>query len=195
MIATVLQFSQQKYVILRSMLKQRHAASLYAHTMYLLHACKWGGDKQLPDTPSLYAEPRMEELLLTILPRIEEASGLRLYPTYSYLRVYKRGDVLAMHLDRPACEISVSVNLGYEAPAPWPLWIEGPAGVVSVEIEPGSAVVYRGAECVHWRDRFSGEHSAQVMLHYVDRNGPNASWKFDKRSDLGVIKLPALDHP
>jgi alkylated DNA repair dioxygenase AlkB len=191
--ATALQFSRRKYVVLPSLLEQHHAASLYAYTLLLLRAFKWTGDQQLPDTPAQYADPQMEELLLNLLPRIEDASGLRLYPSYSYLRVYKRGDVLAMHLDRPACEISVSVNLGYKADAPWPLWIEGPVGVTSVEMEPGSALLYRGAECAHWRDRFSGEHSAQVMLHYVDQNGPHADWKFDKRTDLAIIKAPALD--
>ena len=151
MSATALQFSQRKYVLLPALLQQHHVASLYAYTLLLLRAFKWTGDHQLPNSPALYADPRMEELLLDLLPRIEYASGLRLYPTYSYLRVYKRGDALAMHRDRPACEVSVTMNLGYKADAPWPLWIEGPVGVTSVEIEPGSALLYRGADCPHWR--------------------------------------------
>ncbi len=195
MSATAFAFSRQKYVVLRSLLEPRQATLLYNHTLHLLHGCKWGRDLQVPDTPVLYAEPRMEELLVTLLPRIEEASGLRLHPTYSYLRVYRRGDVLARHRDRPACEVTVSLNLGYVAATPWPLWIEAPAGVSSVQLEPGSALLYRGTECFHWREMFSGEHAAQALLHYVDQDGPNASWKFDERSGSDIIKLPESDRP
>ncbi len=192
MIDTVSQFSQQKYAVLHSVLEPRHTTFLYGHALHLVNSCKWGSDTQVPSTPALYAEPLMEELLLRLLRRIEEASGLRLHPTYSYLRVYKQGAVLARHVDRPACEISVSLSLGYEAQTPWPLWIEGPAGVSSVQIEPGSALLYRGAECFHWRDEFSGELATQVLLHYVDQNGAHAEWKFDKRNGLDIIGLSAL---
>ncbi len=53
---------------------------------------------------------------------------IRALPTYSYLRVYKRGNLLKAHRDRPACEISMTVNLGMSAEEPWPIWIAGPRG-------------------------------------------------------------------
>src|SRR5438552_8675418 len=107
---TALQFSQQRYVLLRSLLKAPHAMLLYDHALNLVKTGEMKSDRQVLNTPAMYAEPRMEELLLTLLPRIEETSALSLYPTYSYLRVYKRGDVLGKHQDRPSCEISVSLN-------------------------------------------------------------------------------------
>ena len=64
----------------------------------------------------------MEELT----PHIEEATALQLYPTYAYFRVFRRGDVLARHKDRPCCEISLTLNLGFQAERLWPIWIEGP---------------------------------------------------------------------
>jgi len=188
MSATALQFSQRKYAVVPDLLDRHQVASLYSYTLLLLRSFKWSGDEPLPNTPALYGEPRMEELLLELLPRIEDATALRLYPTYSYLRVYKQGDVLTWHFDRPACEISVTTTLGYKADGLWPLWIEGPLGVSSVEAEPGSAVLFRGNECRHWRDEFSGAYSVQLMLHYVDQNGPHAEWKFDKRTDLAIIR-------
>jgi hypothetical protein len=183
-------FSQHGHIVLRSVLETNLTMLLYAYTLQLVNTYKWTSDTQVPNSPAFYAEPRIEELLLTLLPRIEEASGLRLHPTYSYLRVYQRGAVLAKHLDRPACEISVSLNLGYEAETPWPLWIEGPAGVASVQMEAGDALLYRGAECFHWRDAFSGERAAQALLHYVDQNGANAEWKFDKRRGFAFSDYP-----
>jgi hypothetical protein len=176
----------------RSLLPEPEAKALYAHALDLVRIGEMRTDTQVPNTPALYAEPRMESLLLQLLAQIEEVSALSLYPTYSYVRVYKRGDVLVRHQDRPSCEISVSLNLGYEADAPWPLWIEGPVGVAAVTMEPGDALLYRGIECLHWRDAFAGEHAAQCFLHYVDQNGVHAEWKFDKRRRL---RLPEYFSP
>jgi hypothetical protein len=53
-------------------------------------------------------------------------------------------------------------------------------------LRPGDALIYRGIELAHWREAFQGEKMAQVFLHYVDRNGPNAAEKFDGRAGLGV---------
>ena len=34
----------------------------------------------------------METLLLKCLPGMEKATGLKLYPAYTYARIYKKGD-------------------------------------------------------------------------------------------------------
>ncbi|MGA7235113.1 MAG: hypothetical protein WBY44_05520, partial [Bryobacteraceae bacterium] len=44
-----------------------------------------------------------------------------------------------------------------------------------------------GCDCYHWREPFAGNHLAQVFLHYVDQNGPNTEWKYDKRSRLSRL--------
>jgi hypothetical protein len=54
-------------------------------------------------------------------------------------------------------------------------------------LDPGDAVVYKGCEVVHWREKADGtEVTAQFMLHYVDQNGPYADFKLDKRASLGA---------
>jgi len=137
------------------------------------------GDSQVPSTPCAFGDQIIDTLLLSLLPRIEKHSGLELFPTYSYFRVYKHGDILPRHKDRPACEVSVTLCLGGDLL--WPFWLEGPNGVVSIDMAPGDGLLYRGIECTHWRDSFEGTRLAQVFLHYVDKNGPHADWKFDKR--------------
>jgi hypothetical protein len=129
----------------------------------------------------------MDALLLRLLPEVEATSGLLLFPTYSYVRVYKTGDVLKRHIDRPSCEVSVSLCIGYDATEPWPLWISGPQGVRSIALRSGEALLYRGIDCPHWRDEFRGKRLVQVFLHYVDKHGPNAEWKFDKRNSLSNV--------
>ena len=54
----------------------------------------------------------METLLQKVKPVMEKHTGLKLSETYSYARIYKKGDVLARHKDRYSCEISTTLNLG-----------------------------------------------------------------------------------
>lgn len=184
-------FARQKYVVLRSCLKNPELSLLYrwasrravVGTMFL--------DGTAPGALSSAGDVFMDGLLMDLLPRAEEICRLKLFPTYSYFRVYHRGDVLDKHTDRPSCEISLSLCLGFEGEKPWPLMVEGPAGTSSVELAPGDGLVYRGIECPHWRDSMEGEHLAQVFLHYVDQNGPYAEWKYDKRPALS-FKRPRL---
>jgi len=69
-------------------------------------------DQQIPNTYSHYADMVMETLMMKVLPKMQQETGLELIPTYSYARIYKKGDELKRHKDRPSCEISTTVNLG-----------------------------------------------------------------------------------
>jgi hypothetical protein len=134
----------------------------------------------------MYADPLAEILLEKMRPRVEEVVGKRLYPTYSFFRVYVKGDILEKHIDRPSCEYSVTVNIANEGGL-WPIYMESNEGVVSsFMLNPGDAVIYKGCEIPHWRkSEESTVATGQLMFHYVDRDGEFSSYKFDKRPGLG----------
>jgi len=187
-------FERDRYVLLPSLLQQPWLTKLYNYASKVaeLLAIMRPGDEQVPGTPCSYGDFMMDGLLVDLLPEIERASGLALFPTYSYFRVYKHGDTLAKHTDRPSCEISVTLCLGFEAEKSWPIWIESPRGESSLSLEPGDGLIYRGTECPHWRTIFEGARQAQVFLHYVDQSGPYAEWKFDRRVSPAGLP-PAID--
>ena len=56
-------------------------------------------------------------------PIMEKETGLSLSPVYSYNRVYVGGSELKKHIDRPACEISISMSLRKEGKI-WPIYID-----------------------------------------------------------------------
>lgn len=184
-------FARQRYVVVPAMISPQEAEALSAH---MDRSHRDGllslADEFVPQTPCTYGDIEMERLLGKLGPRMEFLTGLRLYPTYSFARIYKHGDVLTPHRDRDACEISISLNLGQEPDEPWPLWLRTHEGqAVPVMLRPGDALVYRGIELAHWREAYPGQRLAQVFLHYVDRNGPHAGQIFDRRAGLG---LPAV---
>ena len=137
-------------------------------------------DQQVPNTYSHYADPVMETLLMKVLPTMQQETGLELVPTYSYARIYKHGDILHKHKDRPSCEISTTIHLGGDK---WSIFIEG----TEVMLDIGDMLVYSGCELEHWRVPFEGNTCAQVFLHYNHLNGPFSKQnRFDKRPMLGV---------
>lgn len=148
--------------------------------------------EQVPNAHSKYADPAMESLLLYLHPVMEKHTGLNLYPTYSFYRVYRDGDELTRHRDRPSCEISctLSFNFSYdETEYKWPIFMEGNECVIS----PGDMIAYRGCDLEHWRQSFRppnrDDWHVQGFFHYVDKNGPFAEYKFDNRNSIGETKI------
>lgn len=158
---------------------------------YMEYALKQGGmyldsDSQVRSY-ARYADPLIETILQNSLTHVEEVTGKKLFPTYSFARVYMDSDFLTPHIDRPSCEYSVTVNVACVG-KPWPIYMK-PKGKepIAFYLDPGDAVVYKGCEVVHWREKAEGtDVTAQFMLHYVDQHGEYADCKFDRRSMLGV---------
>jgi hypothetical protein len=157
-------------------------------------------DEQIPETYSQYSNIAMETLMLKCQPEMEKVTGLKLYPAYTYARIYKKGDVLKRHKDRFSCEISTTMNLAGDD---WPIYLEPDStkggekpgkGYVSdntkgikVDLKPGDMLVYSGCELEHWREKFKGKECVQVFLHYNNRKTLGAKDNmFDKRPHLGL---------
>jgi hypothetical protein len=146
-------------------------------------------DKQVPGAHVKYADPVMETLLLKLQPIIEKTTGITVDPTYSFYRIYRPGDELVPHTDRPSCELSITVSLGYDYKGKeysWPIYVDG----TPCHLEVGDLVCYRGVDLEHWRTPFEapeGSWHVQAFLHYVDVNGPYSNYKFDGRDSIGQL--------
>ena len=126
-------------------------------------------DEQIPNTPAWHDDLAMKNLMCYLTPDMEKHTGESLIPTYSYLRVYKKGDELKRHIDKNSCEFSVTLTLMREPnEGIWPIYLETDR-VHKVELEAGDGLIYKGIESPHWRDKFEGSRLAQVFLHYVRR--------------------------
>ena len=160
-------------------------------------------DKQIPGAYSKYGDWVMETLLQYMRPIMKAKTGMDLIATYSYTRLYEKGNILKRHKDRPSCEISTTLHLGGDE---WPIFLDpsgqtfvideyknihkpgAPKGV-RVDLKVGDMLIYSGCELEHWREPFQGTICSQVFLHYNHANGPFAKTNmFDKRPMLGVTK-------
>ena len=188
-------FQTKKYQVIKNAVSYELANFIYNYFMLKRDAVSWmyqnniihdngmfgtWKDKQIPNTYAHYGDMVMETLMMKVLPVMQQETGLELLPTYSYARIYKHGDILKKHKDRPSCEISTTIHLGGDK---WPIFIEG----TEVLLDVGDMLVYSGCELEHWREPFEGNTCAQVFLHYNHVNGPFAKDnRFDKRPMLGI---------
>jgi len=187
-------FEKNNYLIIKKAIEPKIAKFVYnyflmkrqvARTMFDTRyispfATEFGvwNDAQVPNTYSHYADIVMETLLNEVKPIMQEKTGLKLIPTYSYARIYKKGDILHRHKDRFSCEISTTLNLGGDE---WPIFIEAEQNIGTpdngfpaitenkgnkITLQPGDMLVYKGNLCEHWREEFTGENCGQVFLHY-----------------------------
>lgn len=185
-------FQNKGYVLVKGFLDP---ASVSVVSRYLENALRrypennQGGNQGDASKISYYSDPLIEMILKDKLEHVEEITGHKLFPTYSYTRVYQKGDELKAHIDRPSCEISLTCHIATVG-KPWPIWMQVPGGEpVEYTLEPGDACVYKGCEIKHWRKPATEtDINVQMMLHYVNQNGPNAGYKYDQRQGLSLKK-------
>ena len=212
-------FKKNKYQIIRQAISKELANIGYNYLQISAEADHWmlqnnatheknpliGNfkDPQVPGSYAKYSDRLMETLLIKTIPVMKAKTGLDLIPTYSYTRLYRTGNILNRHKDRPSCEISTTLCLGGD---PWPIFIDptgsnnvvdeykgimkpdAPKGV-QVNLKPGDMLIYSGCELEHWREPFQGKLCGQVFLHYNHANGRFAkSNLYDKRPLLGIPK-------
>jgi len=160
-------------------------------------------DRQVPGCYTKYGDWVMDALLMYMIPIMKEKTGMDLIPTYSFTRLYEKGNKLKRHKDRPSCEISTTLHLGGDE---WPIFLDPSGGNyvidelkeihkpgapkgVRVDLKVGDMLIYSGCELEHWREPFEGTVCSQVFLHYNHANGPFANTNmFDKRPILGIPK-------
>ena len=212
-------FKTKKYQVIRNALDKKMANFIFNYMMLQRDAVDWmiknnkvnpvnpfigtRTDQQVPGCYTKYADWVMETLLMYMIPIMKAKTGLELIPTYTYTRLYEKGNILKRHKDRPSCEVSTTLHLGGDE---WPIFLD-PTGAdnviderknihkpgapkgVRVDLKIGDMLIYSGCDLEHWREPFQGKVCSQVFLHYNHANGPFAKTNIlDGRPLLGVPK-------
>ena len=218
-------FKKNKYQVIKGAISKELADVAYRYLQISAEADNWminnyvthagnplvGNfhDPQVPGSYAKYADRFMEVLLVKTIDVMQKKTGLKLVPTYSYTRLYRNGNILKRHKDRPSCEISTTLCLGGDH---WPIYLDptgesnlllgagedieeskrlinNPNKGIEINLKPGDMLIYSGCELEHWRKPFEGKLCGQVFLHYNHADGQFAkSNLYDKRPMLGITK-------
>lgn len=184
-------FKKQGYVLVKNFISKEVAQYLFEYQRFVAHAMavfqNQTDDGQVPGSFGVrHGDPAFDSLMKQMKPKMEECTGLELWPTYTYTRLYRPGNELHKHTDRPSCEVSVTIKLSDTGEYNWPIWMKDK----EYTLEDGDAVIYRGCDLPHWREKCGGPDEyrmAQVFMHYVDKNGPYPDFKYDRRDEMKPI--------
>jgi hypothetical protein len=161
---------------------------------------------QVPGSRARHSYPPYKFYHSQIRKKIEKIIGNELFNTYYYDRVYYAGQELVKHMDRDVCEISATFQIGTNSKKPWTIWIKTPdiydenkniikkGKEVSICLNDGDAVIYKGCERPHWREPLKSRYGRlervirklqnkkddtyhhQVFFHYVLADGKRCSF-------------------
>lgn len=177
-------FIYQGYVKLENFLCKQTCLDIVEQIFSLHQQGKTMRDVPCPISDSVYGDTYFEHILFTMLPIISNVTKIDLVPQYSYARIYRSGETLRLHTDRPECEVSVTICAGYNYSTQWPIYFETSSGTHEVTMEPGDAAIYMGCDIPHWRKTFqvtSDEWHVQLFLHYTNAHGPYKSLYLDRK--------------
>lgn len=143
-----------------------------------------------------YCSPWGVALNRFLKDKLRGVFDMELGETYSFTRKYERGAYLSAHRDRPACEISTTICLGYKTDdgKPWRIWVDNSRNWVDndnvdllqretqkipnrlrksvpIDLEVGDVLLYQGPNAAHWRDHLIGDYSYHVFCHFYNREG------------------------
>ena len=155
-------------------------------------------ENQVPGSFSVYNNPKYREIHRLVRRVVQNILEIDLHPTYFYERFYYAGQELKRHSDRPACEISVTLQISTNLKEPWDIWFQKPDGKeTSIKMKSGDAVIYKGCERQHWRFPMKSNYNIlqnkinklkkkeddtylhQIFFHYVDAQGPFVHYAYD----------------
>lgn len=101
--------------------------------------------------------------------KLENELGLKLWDTYNHSRIYKKGELLVPHKDKNQCEIAISITLGYSGEKPWPLhfYSHEQHKIITVDLDIGDVLIYKGFDLLHWRNQMKDDWQCQAFWFYA----------------------------
>jgi hypothetical protein len=131
------------------------------------------GDGQVSNRYTHHNDPQLQHLHHALAIFLSRLAGKSMKPSYRYLSVYTTGSELATHVDREQCEMTISILVDYipnaGGVAGWPLFLRRNTGTVGIFQEIGEALIFRGRDIPHYRERIQAGHRCTViLLHYVN---------------------------
>jgi hypothetical protein len=190
-------FDTKGYTVIKNFLEEETALLLFEYMKFSTQVMLLNNQDPYVSTsvPGCIGQRGADHIIESLLKfktqRVEEIVGFELYPTYSVGRIYTNGNKLVRHVDRPPCEISVTVKLSDTKNYNYPFYIDGN----EIFLEDGDAVIYKGVEIPHWREECVSEEKyfvAQLFLHYVQKGGKYDHLKYDRQKERELIMTDQL---
>lgn len=187
-------FKQNGFLVVRNYLDQIGLDLNVLQEYFYLKASstKIKDDPQTPGSVNYYSDLLTETILKISKPNFEKLTGYSLLPTYSFSRLYLKGNKLKKHTDRMAAEISGTLCVDYSGEYKSEIYMsptDKESDATKIILNPGDLCLYDGIKMWHWRDRIKNNWLLHIFLHYVDAEGDKKDLIYDQRSYLGLPSI------
>ena len=108
----------------------------------LFHLIDYPKDEYVVNSTGYYAPIFLESLLIHLQPLVEKTVSKKLYPSYSYGRIYYNKSILEKHKDRPPSEYGVSLCISKDID--WTIYFEENGKAVPYNLNETDIIVYKG---------------------------------------------------
>ena len=206
-------FENDGYLVVRDFLSTEAISILQSYFLMRYDVIRSSGEftpetsiLDAGDSYTLYSDTLAEAMLLQYGPKLARVLEADILPTYTCARIYERDGRLVPHIDRGACEISVTCPVIKSDSSPSVIYIgdvqydgsihdrtfyDSPDQIANlnyvarVELLPGDALLYKGNKHFHWRDPLDADYLIQFFMHAVLKDGAYSDLIYDKRPFLG----------
>jgi hypothetical protein len=176
------QFRSHGYCAINQLLHPFHIGELRRYYRRMIRRGRVVlGDFQSSRRYVAHNEPVARFFHHQLTPVVAQLVSEPVKPSYAYFASYQSGAKLKRHTDREECEFSLSFCLDYapepEDATPWPLYLEVGRSRMTIHQALGEALLYRGRELPHYRDRLPDGHtSTSIFFHYVRADFAGELW-------------------
>lgn len=186
-------FNEKKFQIIRNFIEPDFVEFIQDYFSMKINAGDVSfEDQQVVGSYEWYGDTLTETILQNSCEVISKEIGTPILPTYSFTRLYMKGDELTKHIDRPSCEVSATLSLGYSQdtyinPIYFSKYFDE-RNAEEIILYPGDLCVYKGCDLYHWRPPLQNKWLLQTFLHFVNAEGEYKHKIYDERSYLGCDK-------
>lgn len=170
-------FKKEKYAALREILPAAQLAAIRRYFEQLLtEGFMLFNDRQVELRHGIYNDALSIYFHEQLAPLVSRLVGETVKPSYVYSAIYVEDAILKPHVDRPQCEFTMSLQIGYDPvqtdATPWALCLDDASEKrVETFLANGDALVYKGCELIHYREAlFKNHRSTSIFFHFVGQD-------------------------
>lgn len=154
-----------EYKLIKSLVSKQECNE-YSHLLHQLYSeGNFHVDSQCPNSQSFYDLDEFKGVMKRLEQEVKKFASDDIMPVYTYARIYRKGEQLKKHLDRKACEFSITISLDKSGKDNWPFYIQSNKKEEFM-LNQGDALIYKGNELYHWRNKLEYEWHSQLFIHY-----------------------------
>jgi len=180
-------FKKNKYSIIKNSLSKEIIQVMTGYTLlkrtvyktfvknkYIAPLCvDWGKleDNQANGIYSCYSDILTDTVLQILKPKVEKIIKEKIFPLYSYYRIYTKNDVLPKHLNTKQFYISCLLHIGKNK---FPITLNINNEEKTINLNNGDLLIYRGGEVNQTKEMFGDNTAIQIFFYYT--NNKDLMW-------------------